>query len=56
MEEEEVRGKPIGYCYRERNCTGTKCSNSKVEEKVCRDLPLDCKSWKNSKTGKCVNF
>jgi len=56
MEEkkEEVRG-PIGKCYRERNCTGTKCSNSQIEEQVCRDLGY-CKSWKNSETGECVNF
>jgi len=52
--EEEVRG-PIGYCYQKRDCTGTKCSNSKVEEKVCKDLGY-CKSWKNSETGNCVNF
>jgi hypothetical protein len=53
--EEEVRGKPIGYCYQKKDCTGTKCSNSKVEERVCKNLGY-CKSWKNSETGKCVNF
>jgi hypothetical protein len=52
--EEEVRDRPIGYCYTERNCTGTKVSNSKIEEQVCRDL--DGESWENSDTGECVNF
>jgi hypothetical protein len=55
-EEEEVKGTPIGKCYREKNCTGTRCSVSQVTEQVCKDLPLNCKSWKNTETEECVNF
>jgi len=52
---EEEKGDPIGYCYIEKDCKGTKCANSQVTEKTCKDLGT-CKSWKNSEDGGCVNF
>lgn len=54
-EEEEVKGTPIGKCYKEKKCTGTKCTNSQITEQVCRDFGY-CKSWKNTETGECVDF
>lgn len=52
--DENTKGESIGYCYSEKDCKGSKVSNSKITKKVCKDL--GGKSWKNSDSDKCENI